>query len=153
MSRCTKTEKADRIFKVQGWIMNRVPDYLILKQIENDWSVTSRQAKNYLSEAYKIWHDANESSIEQQRQMSIDKLMTEQRNMKAEFKGTPAGMSAILRIEKEINRLRGAYVPPKLTIQGDAENPIAVSVGEGFTPEKEKRLQELLKKAELLTKK
>lgn len=143
MPRSTNTELADRIFKVQGWIMNRVPDYLILKQCESDWGITPRQAKNYLRKAYEIWHDANESSIEQQRQMSIDKLLTEQRNMKPEFKGTPAGMSAILRIEKEINRLRGTYVPAKLTLQGDPDNPVIVMTPE----ERRQKIAELIEKA------
>lgn len=144
MARSTNSETSDRIFKVQGWIMNRVPDYLILKQCETDWNITSRQAKNYLAKAYKIWRDANEASIEEQRQMSIDKLLTEQRNMKPEFKGTPAGMSALLRIEKEINRLRGTYVSPRLILQGDEDKPIVITNSE----EREARIAALIAKAQ-----
>ena len=147
MSRSTKIETDNRIFTVQGWIMNRVPDYLILRQSVNDWGITERQAKNYLAKAYKIWHDANEASIEQNRQMSIDKLMTEQRNMKAEFKGTPAGMSAILRIEKEINRLRGTYVSPKIVLQGDEDKPIVIT----NSAEREARIAALVAKAQQTT--
>lgn len=120
----TKIETQDRIFTVQGWIINRKSDLLILKQCVELWGVSERQAKNYLAKAYKIWYDATEATIDQKRRMQIAKLMRDQSNMKEEFKGTPAGMRAVLAIDKEIHRLEAMIGPQRHIHQGDPDNPI-----------------------------
>lgn len=143
--RSTKTETQDRIFTVQGWIINRKSDLLILKQCVELWGVTERQAKNYLSKAYTIWADATEATIDQKRRIQIAKLQREQNNMKEEFRGTPAGMRVILAIEKEINRLEGLIGPHRHIHSGDPEHPIEINNSE----ERERRIAELVKKAGL----
>jgi len=64
--------------------------------------------------------------------------------MKPEFKGTPAGMSTLLRIEKEINRLRGTYVSQKIVLQGDEDKPIVITNSD----EREARIAALIAKAQ-----
>lgn len=122
--RSTQVETKSRIFTVQGWIINRKSDLLILKQCVDQWGVTERQAKNYLSQAYQIWADATEATIEQKRRMQIAKLMRDQSSMKEEFRGTPAGMRIILAIDKEIHRLEAMIGPQRHIHSGDPDNPI-----------------------------
>lgn len=126
MGRSTQIETANRVFTVQGWIINRQPDYLILKQCVEQWGVTERQAKNYLSKAYDTWYKANEATIDQKRQMQIDKLKRDQANMKEEYRGTPSGMRAVLSIDKEIHRLEAMINPKRHIISGDPDNPLEI---------------------------
>jgi hypothetical protein len=53
----TKIETEKRVFTIQGWIINGVQDYLILKNIEQEWGVGRGNLK-FTSKAYKIWHES-----------------------------------------------------------------------------------------------
>lgn len=143
-SKATKIETEKRVFTIQGWILSGVPDYLILKNIEeSDWGVGRRQAKNLIQKAYKVWHEQEEATIDQRRAMRIAELKQDIRNMKPEFKGTPKGMAVVNAIKKEITKLEGLYPAHKHIFQGDPEKPIVVTSPE----ERERRIQQLLKKA------
>ena len=123
----TKLETEKRVFTIQGWIINGIQDYLILKNIEQEWGVGRRQSKNLLQKAYKIWHEDQEATIEQKRALRIAELKQNIRSMKEQFKGTPQGMTAVNQIQKEINKLEGLYPVHKVMIQGDKANPISVT--------------------------
>lgn len=123
----TKLETEKRVFTIQGWIINGIQDYLILKNIEQEWGVGRRQSKNLLQKAYKIWHEDQEATIEQKRALRIAELKQNIRSMKDQYKGTPQGMTAVNQIQKEINKLEGLYPVNKVMIQGDKSNPIAVT--------------------------
>lgn len=147
-ARATKLETEKRVFTIQGWIINGVPDYLILKNIESEWEVKRRQAKNLLKKAYEIWHDNEEATIEEKRSLRIAELKQDIRNMKPEFKNTPKGMSVLLNYKKEINKLEALYPAQKHILQGDKEKPLYVANINEMTPEEqEKRVIELAKKA------
>lgn len=142
MGKSTKIETDRRIFTVQSWIIGGVPDYLILRQAQDQFSVGERQAKNYLAKAYEIWKSASEATVEQMRQTQIDKMQQAQRTLKDNFKGTPAGLRVLLQYEKEINKLKGV-VPAKEHIhKGDPENPVIVNQTDSI----EERIAALLKK-------
>lgn len=149
--RSSKLETDKRIFTIQGWIIKGVPDYLILKNIENQFknsqgvSLSRVQSKLLIRKAYKIWHDEQEADIEQQRAMTIAGLQQDIRGMKDEYKGTPQGMSVVNSIKKEISKLKALYPARVTVIQGDKENPLVIT--DGFTQEKENELKTLLKKA------
>ena len=145
LSRSTKIETDKRVFTIQGWILSGVQDYLILKNIEQSWDIGRRQAKNLLQKAYKIWHEDQEATIEQKRSLRIAELQQDIRNMKTEFKNTPQGMSVILAIKKEINKLEALYPATRHIIQGDKEQPLYVT--DGFSEEKQARLNQLIEKA------
>lgn len=144
-ARSTKIETEKRVFTIQGWIIQGVPDYLILKNIEQSWGIKRRQAKNLRQKAYEIWHEDQEATVEQKRSLRIAELKQDIRNMNVEFKNTPKGMSVLLAYKKEISKLEALYPAHKVMIQGDKENPIQVT--DTFDEAKEKRLQELLLKA------
>lgn len=147
--RSSELETEKRVFQIQGWIISGVPDYLIIKNIEqqfintNGKGLSRRQAKVLLQKAYKIWHEEEEATIEQKRALRIAELKQDVRNMKDNFKGTPQGMSVLNSIKKEISKLEGLYPARTHIIQGDKDNPII------FTEDKEDldaRISELLSK-------
>jgi hypothetical protein len=144
--RSTKIETEKRVFTIQGWVINGVQDYLILKNIEQEWGVSRRQSKNLLQKAYKIWHEDQEATVEQKRALRIAELKQNIRSMKDQYKGTPQGMTAVNQIQKEINKLEGIYPVRKVMIQGDKDNPISF-VDNSDPIAREKRIAELIAKA------
>ncbi len=148
--RSSKLETEKRVFTIQGWIINGVPDYLILKKIEQQFKnkdeefIKRRQAKVLLQKAYKIWHEEQEATIEQKRALKISKLKQDARSMGAEFKNTPQGMAVLLNYEKEINKLEALYPTTKIIIQGDKDNPLVITNPE----DREARIAELIAKAQ-----
>jgi len=153
--RSSKEETERRVFTIQGWIISGVPDYLILKNICNQFQnkdgnhISRRQAKELLKKAYTAWQEDEEATIEQKRIMRIAELKQDIRNMKESYKGTPQGMSVINSIKKEITKLEGLYIPKVTILRGDKENPLIPDSFE-FSEEKQKRLDELLEKASKL---
>lgn len=113
-ARSTKLETEKRVFTIQGWIITGLADYLILKNIEQHYSVGRRQAKNLLQKAYKSWHEDQEATIEQKRTLRIAELKQDIRSMKDVYKGTPQGMAVVNNIKKEISKLEALY-PEKET--------------------------------------
>ena len=149
--RSSKLETEKRVFTIQGWIINGVPDYLILKNIEQQFKnkdgqfIKRRQSKVLLQKAYKIWHEEQEATIEQKRALKIAKLKQDIRSMGAEFKNTPPGMAVLLNYEKEISKLEALYPATKVMLQGDKDHPIVISNAE----EREARIAELVAKAQI----
>ena len=140
--RSTKIETEKRVFTIQGWIINGIQDYLILKNIEDQWNVGRRQAKNLLKKAYEIWHEDQEASVEQKRSLRIAELKQLARSLKDSYKGTPNGITALMQIHKEINKLEALYPATKMIHEGSKENPIVITDAE----ERDKRILELLSK-------
>lgn len=143
INRASKLETEKRVFTIQGWIINGIQDYLILKNIEQEWGVCRRQSKNLLQKAYKIWHEDQEATIEQKRTLRIAELKQNIRSMKEQYRGTPQGMTAINQIQKEINKLEGIYPNRQIVLKGDPEQPIVVT----NSAERELRIKQLLEKA------
>jgi len=149
-SRSSKLETEKRVFTIQGWIINGVPDYLILKNIEQQFVnkdgefIKRRQSKVLLQKAYKIWHDEQEATVEQKRSLKIAELKQDVRSMDAKFKNTPQGMAVLLNYKKEINKLEAIYPVTKIMIQGDKENPLVITNSE----ERELRIAQLIAKAQ-----
>ena len=145
MGKVTALEKERRIFIVQGWIIEGVQDRLIVKNICDQWGLQVRQAQRYVEVAYTNWKKIEGVSIDMKREMKIAKLQQLIRTLKETYKGTPAGVRAIVLVEKEISKIEGIYPDKVVVLKGDPESPIVVT--EGFSKEKEKRLADLLAKA------
>ena len=113
--KCTALEKEKRIFTIQGWIIDGVQDYLILKQAKTQWGIGLRQARNYLKTAYENWKQDKDVSFELKKEAKIAELKQIKRSLKEKYKGTPDGIRAIMAVEKEIIRLEG-YVTKKVDV-------------------------------------
>lgn len=103
--RASNLEKEKRIFTIQGWILDGVQDYLILAQAKTQWNIGLRMARKYLKEAYENWKQEEGIDMETKRQAKLAELQQLKRSLKPEFKGTPAGIRAVVAVEKEIIRL------------------------------------------------
>lgn len=128
MSKSTKIEYDNRVFTVLGWMLNSVPDSLILRNcIEpapKGWGVTMRQAKRYLAEAYATFKAGRHADIEDRRMKKIAELEQLKRTLKDVHKGTPQGITAILRVDQEINRLEDYNPATRHIIEGNKDKPI-----------------------------
>lgn len=125
--KATKVIYEKRIYTVQGWLIDSVPDYLILKQIQDNWSLSRRQSTRYLDEAYSRWNTDTIASVEDKRQTQIAFLKNELRTMDEKYKNTPAGKRTTLQYAKELSKLEGLYQPKKIQLSGDSENPIEIN--------------------------
>ncbi len=103
--RVSKVTKEKRILTVQGWIIDGVQEDFMRKQMRNEWGISTRQAKRYIADAYKSWKTDAEIDMETRRQAKIAELQQLKRSLKKDYKGTPAGIRAIMAVEKQIIRL------------------------------------------------
>ncbi|MEC4050653.1 hypothetical protein OX284_014535 [Flavobacterium sp. SUN046] len=122
--RATAIEKEKRLFTIQGWILEGVPDRLIVKQITQLWSLDVRQAQRYIKEAYIKWSKIEGVSIEMKKEMKIAELKQLKRSLDAKYKGSPEGIRAIILVEKEIIKLEGLEQPKRIdhTTKGEKIN-------------------------------
>lgn len=117
VKKVTKLEKERRLFIVQGWIIEGIQDRLIVKNIINQWGLDVRQAQRYVRDAYDSWKKIEGVNIDMKREMKIAELKQIKRSLKDNYKGTPAGISAIMAVEKEIIKLEGLELPKTLKLE------------------------------------
>ncbi|MGV3695514.1 hypothetical protein [Flavobacterium sp.] len=115
--RATAIEKETRLFTIQSWILDGVPDRLIVKQITQTWGLDVRQAQRYVKEAFASWKKIEGVNLDMKRELKIAKLKQDARSLKPEYKGTPAGLRAVNEIEKEITKLEGLELPKQIHLQ------------------------------------
>lgn len=116
-NRATKIEKEKRLFIVQGWIIEGIQDNLIVKNIVEKWDLDVRQAQRYVRDAYDTWKKIEGVNLDMKREMKIAKLQQMIRTLKDEYKGTPAGIQAIMSVEKEIIKLEGLEPDKKIKLE------------------------------------
>lgn len=114
--RATKTEIEKRIFIVQGWIIEGVQDRLIVKNVVERWNLDIRQAQRYVKQAYESWKKIEGVNLDMKREMKIAQLKQLVRTLKDEYKGTPAGIQAIMSVEDKIIKLEGLELPKTLKL-------------------------------------
>jgi hypothetical protein len=125
--RATAIEKNNRLFTIQGWILEGVPDRLIVKQVLQLWPIDIRQAERYVKEAYSSWSQIQGISIQMKRDLKIAELKQLKRSLGQQHKGSPAGISAIMLVEKEIIKLEGIVLPKYIEVQ-TAVKPIEFTI-------------------------
>ncbi len=145
-TKASALEKERRLFTIQGWIIDGVADYLIKKQIMDNWELSNSQARRYIKEAFVRWEPDEEISIESRRSARIADLKNKIREMDPKFKRTPEGLKTELAYAKEISKLEALYPIRKLEISGDQQNPVVVKTSPFLTEEQEKDFQEYLQK-------
>jgi hypothetical protein len=124
-----KIEYSKRIRIVQEWLIEDWPSTDIIMQIFQKWGVGERQAKRYISVARQLWVSDEQAVIEQRRKFKVQSLKKLKRSLLDRFKGTPAGIRAIIAVEKEIIKLENLRPPVKVLHSGDANGePIKISV-------------------------
>ncbi len=122
-----KIEKTRRVRIVMEWILEDWPSVDIVAKCVSMWGISDRQAKRYISDARKQWVKEESAHIEQKRRMKIAKLNRLKRSLKDQWKGTPAGITAVLRVEKQIDELEGYKPARKIQVSGKDGQPIQVA--------------------------
>lgn len=123
--RVDKTEYMRRLFIIQGWIVEGVQAALICRQILNsNWCESQRHAERMLKDARDIWTKVPEAEINQKRKLKIAELQQMARSMSDVHKKTPAGIRALMAIQKEIIKLEGLAPATKVEHTGKDGKPI-----------------------------
>lgn len=113
MAKIDNVEKDRRLRIIQEWLIDDWPAADIKVQIVEKWGVSVRQAERYIEDARVRWNKDEDEKLDRRRRKMVETLKKRKRNMKPEFIGTPAGMNALLRIDKEISRLENLYPSEK----------------------------------------
>lgn len=124
MPKTDKIEYEKRIRVVQEWIIEDWPSVDIIANIGDKWGLESRQAKRYISEARKRWVEDEQTSINNKRRLKIESLKKLKRSLRDHHKGTPGGINAILRVEREIIKLDGIERSKKIELGGMKGQPV-----------------------------
>lgn len=143
-NRASRFTKEQRILTVQGWIIDGAQDDFIIRQMKQEWDLGTRQCIRYLRTAYGNWKQNADISIEDRRAAKVAELKQLRRSLKAEYMGTPQGINAVGRIEKQIIKLEGLEPVKRLdlTSKGESIQPV-----DNRTPEeRDARIKELIEK-------
>lgn len=124
MPKVDKVEYEKRVRIVQEWILEDQAYSDMVAAIMQRWGLEDRQAKKYIKQARDRWVDQEQVVIDQKRRLRIEGLKKLKRSMKDLYKGTPSGIDAILKIDKEISKLEGIYPATKLEVSGNDGQPI-----------------------------
>lgn len=143
--KASKVEYERRVFTIQGWIIDGVQDYLILKQVMN-WGLSLRQARRYIAEAYDRWKKEATINIDTRRDARIAELQQDIRGMDEKFRKTPLGLRTILAYKKELSKLEDLYPARKIAVSGDPDKPLIVQQSTFLSEKDEKDYQEYIKR-------
>jgi hypothetical protein len=113
-----KLEYEKRIRIVQEWLIEDWPYTDIVQQIMLKWGIEDRQAKRYVAEARTRWVADEQEALDHKRRLKIHSLKKLKRSLRDSFKGTPAGIRAIMHVEKEIINLEGFRPAKKFELTG-----------------------------------
>ena len=122
--RVSNLEAKQRIFKITEWIIQGMPVYKLDAKIADEFEVGPRQIKRYKEKAMELWRVDVEADLINKRNMRIDDLQNDIANLDPKYKGTPAGLTAILKIKKEISKLQDLYPARKIQLKNDPDNPV-----------------------------
>lgn len=120
----SRLESQQRIFQVVEWIIQGMPVYKLDAKIAEEFGIGSRQIKRYKEKAMELWRVDVEADLINKRNLRIDDLKNDIANLDPKYKGTPAGLTAVLRIKKEISKLEDLYPARKIQVKNDPDNPI-----------------------------
>ncbi len=117
-------KKDQRVRIVVEWLLDDWSAKDIIAQVVSKWGVSDRQAKRYIADARKQYITNKQEAIDIKRRQKVEQLKRDKRKIRQEYIGTPAGMKALLEIDKEINKLEALYPAVKLEISGKDGTPI-----------------------------
>jgi hypothetical protein len=117
-----KVEKSKRIRAVMEWILEGWPSRDIINQVMAKWEIEERQAKRYLADAREEWNVDDKQVLDHKRRQKIASLQRLKRTLKEEYKGTPRGIEAQLKVEREIIGLEGIRPAEKLKLLNEEDD-------------------------------
>lgn len=146
--RCDNLEYERRIRTVQEWILQNQSYVDIMKQAMMKWNVSDRQAKNYIRRSYDEWKKSNELKMEDLVHSAIERRKKLARQLEQKYANRPDGISVLLAIEKDMDKLRGLYVEKQESRLVDKEgNDVQQTDLSNLTDDELRQLAELQRKS------
>lgn len=143
--RSTKIEFEKRLLIIQGWIIDSASTSLMIQQIiKNEWSQSERHAERMIAAARKKWVQHESDDIAERRALKVLELQQLKRSLKDPYKGTPAGIRAIVAIDKEIIKLQGLAAPVKVEHGNKDGQPLEIVHSIKMTDEEIKKISKVL---------
>lgn len=124
MAKIDKVEKEKRTRIVMDWIIQDLTYYDIIAKIGKKWGLEARQAKRYIRDARKQWEGNADEELQAKINRKIITLKRLKNSLKKEFEGTPAGIRAIVVVEKEIIALEKMYPATKVQLSDPNGDPV-----------------------------
>lgn len=124
MPKSNKIEYEKRLLVIQEWILEDIPYTLLFNRIMSVWKIKQSQAKKDISLAWSRLVEQEQVLIDHKRKLRIEGLKKHKRSLKDQYKGTPRGIEALLKIDKEISKLEGLYPATKLEVSGTDGDPL-----------------------------
>ncbi len=124
MPKDDKFNKEVKIRAVQEWLIEDWPSQDIVTNMMQKWGLGERQARRHIKMARERWTGQEKVIVDHKRKLKIESLKKLKRSLHDRFKGTPAGIKAVLQVEKEIIALDGLRAPIKLEHSGPNGQPI-----------------------------
>lgn len=124
MPEIDKIEKEKRIRSVTEWIIDDFVYGDLVQTIMKEWTIEERQAQRYIKEAREHLMKMGDEQIEVKRRRKIESLKKLKHSLKPQFQGTPDGIAAIMKIEKQLIMLEGLEAPRKMELSGPDGQPL-----------------------------
>jgi len=103
-----KLEIQGYIFKIQAWIIEGKTSVWIIGEAKRlKWCKSDRNVERWINTARLAWAQEQNSTIEVKRIQKIEELKAMKLTLKPKHRGTPAGIEALLKIDRDIRKLEG----------------------------------------------
>lgn len=98
-----------RLQQVKKWLIDGLSHGQMMRK--QKWGITLRTLERYVQDVRKEWREENALSIEDKRAKKLAELEAQKRALKEKYKGTPAGIAAVVQVEKLIISIQGLKAP------------------------------------------
>lgn len=116
MERASKAEKGKRVRTIMEWLIQDWPTCDIVAQCQKNWELSWRQSMRYIAVAREQWVEQEEAKLKHRRQIRIQSAKKLKQKIDPKLASTPAGINALLRIEKHLATLEGV-TPSKRQVE------------------------------------
>jgi ribosomal protein L17 len=120
-----KIDIESRVYQIQKWLL----DGLSFKEIETKaakWKVSVRTLERYVARAKDNWVKEERESIDIKRAQKVKELEALKKSLIKKYRGHPAGIMAVARVENQLIKLQGLAAPLKVEHTGANGSPIQV---------------------------
>lgn len=125
------------IVQIQDWIVDGISHSQIVEScISNEWCKSATHADRLIRRAKDRWLKEQDATLLEKRIIKEKELIALKDRLSRKYKGTPAGILAIARVEALIIKLTGMASPVKVQVTGANDGPIQIKESDGIDYDK-----------------
>lgn len=125
------------IVQIQDWIVDGISHAQIVEScISNQWCKSSTHADRLIRRAKDRWIKECDATLLEKRIIKEKELIALKEKLSRKYRGHPAGIMAIARIEGLIIKLMGLAAPAKVQVTGANDGPIQIKADDGIDYDK-----------------